>query len=121
VIGTEAMHSGVITGWDAFQTLIDAGRGHDLPAPDAITPSRVYVHGYRDVLAWAAAFGVAAQLYDGSHQSRTDWIQASADLPQVGLGRYLDVIGSAPCQSAGTDHDHASCIADAAQTAAARP
>ncbi len=110
VVDTNVTDAGVLTGWEVFQAVIDAARRHDLPIPNAITSTRVYVTDHRHVLAWAEAFGAVADVYDGSRNGE-DRIQASVDLPGLGLGPYFDVLGSGLCASNGTEHDHAACVA----------
>jgi hypothetical protein len=105
-----------LSGWDVFQAVIDLAREHDLPVPQSITLDRVYAEDYRQVLAWARAFGVVAEVYDGSRDGQ-DRIQACVSLPDVGLGRFFDVLGSGQCPTDGTDHDHAACVAAALSAA----
>jgi hypothetical protein len=102
-----------VTGWDAYQAIIDLARRHELPVPNTITVGRVHVDDYRQVLAWAEAFNATTEVTDGSRGGQ-DRILACVRLPDVGLGDFFDVLGSTACPYTGTDHDHIACVAAAA-------
>jgi hypothetical protein len=109
------MNSTAPTGWDAFQAIIDAGRKYNLPAPNTLTDGRVYVNGWRDVLAWAKALDGEVRIYDGRSRDGggAARIQAAADLPRLGLGRFFDVVGSAECDLGDVAHEHETCVEQA--------